>query len=146
MRAFFPFALLVGAGLAACSEPTVKRSEPAAAPAPAAVLGGIDLTQPIHALGTEPFWSLDITPSAITYTSPNGPPRTAANPGPVMQGTIATWTGTGDTPMTVTLIATECSDGMSDRTYPLTAQVEMGGTKLSGCADTQAAFDAAPPA
>ena len=36
--------------------------------------------------------------------------------------------------LNVVLIATECSDGMSDRTYPLTAKVEIGDDELTGCA------------
>ena len=43
----------------------------------------------------------------------------------------------------VMLTATECSDGMSDRTYPLTARVEIGGETLNGCAATAAALDRA---
>ena len=36
--------------------------------------------------------------------------------------------------LSVTLIETACSDGMSDRTYPLTARVEIGAEVLNGCA------------
>ena len=43
-------------------------------------------------------------------------------------------------PISVTLIATECSDGMSDRTYPLTALVEVGERTLTGCAASTAAI------
>ena len=41
------------------------------------------------------------------------------------------------------LIATECSDGMSDRTYPLTAKVEIGDETLTGCAAATAAIERA---
>ena len=36
--------------------------------------------------------------------------------------------------LVLTLIATECSDGMSDRVYPLTAKVEIGDDEVTGCA------------
>lgn len=42
--------------------------------------------------------------------------------------------------LNVTLIATECSDGMSDRTYPLTARVEIGADTLTGCAASVSAI------
>jgi len=42
----------------------------------------------------------------------------------------------------VTLIDTDGSGGMSDRLYPLTAKVGIGGETLSGCAISQAAIDA----
>lgn len=133
--------------LAACSEPASKK---AAAPAPAttqATLAGVDLAQPVSVLGTESFWGIQITPADITYTSPDAAPASGANPGPVVQGTTAAYKTTLDgKPLEVTLIATECSDGMSERTYPLTAIVKLGETRLNGCAISQAALTALPPA
>ena len=38
----------------------------------------------------------------------------------------------------VTLTAGPCSDGMSDREYPLKAKVELGDEKYIGCAATVA--------
>jgi uncharacterized membrane protein len=133
--------------LCACSEPA---SEPASAPAPAAVsalLAGVDLGEPVQALGTEPFWSVEITPAAVTYSSPDGPPIMAPNPGPTVQGTTAAYKATaGGQALEITLIATECSDGMSDRTYPLTAIVKLGDRTLNGCAASKAALAAMAPA
>lgn len=140
-------ACLALTALAACSEPASKMED---APPPAtttATLAGVDLAQPVSALGTEPFWGVQITPTTISYTSPDGPPLSGANPGPVVQGTTAAYTTTvGHRLLEVTLIATECSDGMSDRTYPLTAIVKLGDTRLNGCANAQAALAALPPA
>ncbi|CAN5143699.1 membrane protein [soil metagenome] len=141
-----PFAVLTLA-LAACSEPAPKDA-PAPAPAAApAMLADVDLAQPVSAVGTEPFWGIEITPETLTYTSPDGAPVTAPNPGADLQGTTATYTTTaGGQPLEITLIATECSDGMSDRTYPLTAIVKLGGRTLNGCAGSKAALAAEPPA
>ena len=44
----------------------------------------------------------------------------------------------------MTLIATECSDGMSDRVYPLTARVEIGDDTLTGCAASKSAIMVQP--
>lgn len=132
--------------MAACSQGTSEPgSAPAEAPAPV-VLGGIDLNQPMRALGTEPFWGLDITPQTLSWSGVDQPVQAAANPGPAVQGTTASYrteTSTG-TLLVLTLIATECSDGMSDRTYPLTARVELGEQSFNGCAATKAFLDAAP--
>jgi peptidoglycan/LPS O-acetylase OafA/YrhL/uncharacterized membrane protein len=102
--------------LAACSSP-----KDAAAPAPAEprALAGVDLDQPVRVLGTEPFWAVEITPQALTYSGVDRPEQTAANPGPVLQGGLASWTTktAAGAPLVVTLTATDCSDGMSDRTY-----------------------------
>ena len=133
--------------LSACSEPATPAPEPAPAPAPA-VLGGVDLGQPVRALGAEPFWSVEITPQTLHYTAvDNEAGVRAANPGPTVQGTTAVYAAAGPdgTALVVTLIATECSDGMSDRVYPLTARVELGAQTLNGCAGSTA-FIMSPPA
>ena len=147
MRPIAAAVILAFAALAACSEPASQpTSAPASGPAPA-VLAGVDLNQPIRALGTEPFWGISITASSIGYTALEGEPLLGPNPGPTLQGTTATYASTvGDQPIEITLIATECSDGMSDRTYPLTAMVKLGGETLNGCAGSRAALEAQPPA
>lgn len=127
--------------LSACSQG--EEPAPAApAPEPAPVLAGVNLGQPVRALGTEPFWSVDLTGSEMVYTTPEPPEQRAPQPKPVVQGTTATYeakTAAGAT-LSVTLVATECSDGMSDRIYPLTAMVRIGETSLNGCAASSAAI------
>lgn len=129
--------------LGACSQ---ARDEAAAPVAPEArTLAGVDLDQPIRVLGTEPFWAVEITPQVLTYSGVDRPEQTAANPGLMLQGTLASWTTTTEAGagLKVTLTATDCSDGMSDRTYPLAAQVEIGDETLTGCAAAVAAIERA---
>lgn len=133
-------AVLAVLALAACS-PADQPDLPDAPSEPAPVLGGVDLAKPVRALGTEPFWSVELTGTEMVYTSPEPPEQRAPQPNPVVQGTTATWeaeTAAG-TALNVTLVATECSDGMSDRTYPLTAMVKIGDLELTGCAASSAA-------
>ena len=125
--------------VAACNEaPATPEPAPApAAPAAPATLGGVDLGQPLRALGTEPFWGVDITATELVLTGVDRPELRIPHSGPVVQGTTAIFTGTEGAaggPLIVTLIDTDCSDGMSDRTYPLTARVERGAEQLNGCA------------
>ena len=137
----FTALVLAGLMLSACYDRA--EDEPKAAPPPqaAATLGGVDLGKPVRALGAEPFWSLEITRDAIVYTRMDQAPRRAPNHGATIQGTVATYSTS--TPyqeaLNVTLIATECSDGMSDRVYPLTAQVQFGADTLNGCAASASA-------
>jgi len=135
------FAALAVLALAACS-PADDPSPPSAPSEPAAVLGGVDLGRPVRALGTEPFWSVELTGTEMVYTSPDPPEQRARQPEPVVQGTTATYEGetAAGSAMRVTLIATECSDGMSDRIYPLTAIVKLGDLDLTGCAASTAAM------
>jgi len=125
---------LAGLSLSACYD----REEPKPAPQPqaAVTLGGVDLGQPVRALGTEPFWGVEITPDALIYTRVDQPSQRAPNHGATVQGTVATFASSTNLnkALNVVLIATECSDGMSDRTYPLTAKVEIGDDELTGCA------------
>ena len=131
--------------LMACSEPA-ETPPPGPAPAPAAVLGGVNLNEPLRAIGTEPFWGVEISGDSMVYSGVDRPEQRAAKPEPVIQGTTAVYTGTtaAGSVLVVTLIATECSDGMSDRVYPLTARVEIGEETLNGCAASVTFLNTAP--
>lgn len=157
MRAFILSALAVVA-LSACSPPAEAPKEPDPAPAPAPVLAGVDLTKPLRARGNEPFWAVELTGSELVYSGADRPEQRAPQNAPLVQGTMAVWestTGAGN-PIKVTLTGTDCSDGMSEVSYPLTAMVEISGEMLMGCAATVSALavtgesgravDAPPPA
>ena len=105
------------------------------------IVGGVDLASPSRALGTEPFWSVAITPQELVYSGVDRPEERFANPGARIDGDTAVITAEG---LTVTLKAATCSDGMSDRTYPLEAEVKVGAEVLKGCAESQATLDAGP--
>lgn len=146
MRAFVlvtPF--LAALTLAACEQqPTVDAGPPTPGapsdggdPAPASnMLGGVDLDGDVSVTGTEPFWGIQFTDGSVSYSGVDRPEQIAPRTAPVIQGAMATWTLTTDAgnELVVTLSETECSDGMSDRTYPLNAQVVIGEETLIGCA------------
>ncbi|MFN3930499.1 MAG: COG3650 family protein [Brevundimonas sp.] len=144
MRAFALTALALF-GLSACSPSAEAPAASEAAPEAAPVLAGVDLTAPLRALGTEPFWAVELTGSELVYSGVDRPEQRAPRSAPVIQGTMAIWeaTTTAGAPLSVTLTATECSDGMSDRTYPLTALVKVGEETLTGCAASVSAINAA---
>jgi uncharacterized membrane protein len=121
--------------LSACSAAEEAPPAPDAGPAPM-MLGELDLNQPFHALGTEPFWGIQVTRENIIYEGVDRAQQRTRNPGAVVQGTTATYTATTDqgNALEITLTATDCSDGMSDRVYPVTARVRLGEETLLGCA------------
>lgn len=148
MRAFIASALVLV--LAACSpaaEPAKAQAEPAAAAAAKSQLGAIDLTQPIRASGTEPFWTIDIADGVMTYrdmedfggdiTTPRTGPAT-----PVVTGGTAVYAVTlsdGKT-LTLTLTATECPD-IGEETRALTSSLAIpGGITQQACADARTAY------
>lgn len=105
------------------------------------IVGGVDLASPARALGTEPFWSVEIRPQELVLSGVDRPEVRFANPSARVDGETAVIAAEG---LTVTLKAATCSDGMSDRTYPLEAEVKVGAEVLKGCAESQAVLDAGP--
>lgn len=98
---------------------------PAPAPDPAVPAG-----QAWLALGTEPFWSLEITDSRITYHDAERRRVAEANPGARPNATGRRYVGER---MTVDITMQPCSDGMSDRRYAETVRLTVDGRMLTGC-------------
>ena len=144
MRLFTPAAVLASVvALSACSQGNEAPAAPGEAPAsPAPTLAKVNLSEPVRILGTEPFWGIELTGSELVYSGIDRPEQRAPQPQPVVQGNVATLQARSAEGMVfdVTLTATECSDGMSDRTYPLTALVKVGEETLMGCAAASSAF------
>lgn len=91
---------------------------------------------PIKAIGTEPFWAAKVEGRCVTYSTPEDQKGTRIwtkySPGP--GGGI--WAGTfQNRPFKlVTRVRPDCSDGMSDRTYPQEAILTVAGGERRGCA------------
>ena len=96
----------------------------------------MDISQPISALGTEPFWSVTVDGTKLVLKRPDAPDRTFTAPGASIQPGRATWVAKASdrAQLTLTIFASECSDGMSDRKYPWTAEVSLLNEALRGCA------------
>lgn len=122
--------------LCAC-QPQDPDGATAPPPADAPPIGSTaDYSRPITALGTEPFWSVRIDGTQLTLTRPDGPELVTTAPGAAISPGRASWTARsadGQT-LSVTLKASVCSDGMSDRSYPMTAEAALGAEILRGCA------------
>lgn len=135
---------IAGLGLlaAACSQ-QASGEKPASAQVTAS-LGSVALDKPLRALGTEPFWHVDITDAALTYKDMEEKTLTTGHKGAQVTGNVAVWEGEAESPkMVVTATATDCSDGMSDRIYPLSVKVEIDGRSLVGCAASLEALESA---
>ena len=88
-------------------------------------------------LGTEPFWNLAVTGDEGLWTTPENQPgarfavkRFAGNGGLGFSGEV------DGKPLTATLTPGQCSDGMSDRSFPFVATIALGGETLKGCGYT----------
>lgn len=87
--------------------------------------------------GTEPFWGGEAMGAKLTYTTPENPQGThiavsrfAGNNGLSLSGKL------GGQGFDMAVTQAPCSDGMSDRTYPFTVSLRIGGEERSGCAWT----------
>jgi uncharacterized membrane protein len=133
---------LTSAFVAACREGSAPPSEAAAETAagsgsPCTVQDGKTLRAPaVRALGTEPFWSAQVEGRCVTYSHPEDQKGTRVwtrfTPGPGG----GTWSGSlGGRGFELKIRPQRnCSDGMSDRRYPLAAELVVGGERRQGCA------------
>ena len=135
----FGFILLFGA----CRDKAPLPGDSTNLAAPIDTSAKVSTAEPLRALGTEPFWALDIdstglhfkTPADTTGTRfPPNAPRTVAG------DTLVWMAETGSSAINVHIWPARCSDGMSDRVYPWTAIVRVAGTEYHGCADRRRAI------
>ena len=134
---FAPFAATLAVlATAGCSEPTPGAIdvEPGAA-----AFSEISDDEMVTLLGTEPFWSMVIEGDQLTYSTPENMDgeviaveRFSGNNGMGYSGTLEAGA------LEIAVTPGQCSDGMSDRVFPFTATVTLGGETLFGCAHTDA--------
>ena len=87
------------------------------------------------ALGTEPFWSVEVTPGQLRYSTPEDIPGAAFAALRSENGAGITYTGTlKGQKAALRIAAGECSDGMSDTVYAYRATFTLAAQELRGCA------------
>ena len=92
---------------------------------------------PLRALGTEPFWGARIEGRCVTYSHPDDQQGTRVWTRYTPGDAGGTWTGAlGGRPFVLrTRPQPGCSDGMSDRRYPIAVTLTVGGEARVGCAE-----------
>lgn len=116
----------------------VPPAQPNAAGHPCQTQDSKTLTRRLKAIGTEPFWATEVDGRCVTYKTPEDQQGTRiwshVDTGP--QGFV--WNGAlngQEFQLTVKPAGPQgCSDGMSDRTYPLDASLRVEGETRKGCA------------
>ena len=118
------------------SQPGADRDEKPALPGGAddAAWSGIGPEEVLHFTGTEPFWGGEVGLGTLTWETPDNPggsqtpvERFAGRNGLGFSGTI------DGSPIEMAVSQAQCSDGMSDRTYPFAVTVRLGDETLRGC-------------
>lgn len=136
---------LARAFIAACTGGAAGTDEPprpnATAGVSACLMQGGERLQvaTLRAVGTEPFWGARIEGRCVTYSHPEDQAGTRVwtRYAPAPGG--GTWTGAldGQRFELRTRAAPGCSDGMSDRRYPIAVDLLVGGERRRGCAAPQ---------
>lgn len=126
--------LLTTAAAAATPAPDAPAALPIppALPIPEAVKGEL------YGAGTEPFWGIRISGTTMVLTTP-GPEHDEVKEfkteySTALGGNAHVWSSG---PLSVTVAGGECSDGMSDTTYPYSVEAVLIGDEtltLKGCA------------
>ena len=100
--------------------------------------------KPLRAIGTEPFWGAQIEGRCVTYSHPEYQRGTRIWTRYTAHGEGGTWTGAlGGRPFILrTRPQPGCSDGMSDRRYPLAVELTVNGEQRRGCAAEAAGISA----
>ena len=125
--------------LAACSQPQLAEAPVAASDPFLPVVEQEEAPAPIvkwHAIGTEPFWSVEATGGALVFKTPEDQTGTSLQGRrvPSLVGTVILGEGPdGEFHFGVTPGA--CSDGMSDREYSHHATFSYRGVDYKGCAN-----------
>ncbi|WP_435416953.1 hypothetical protein WAB17_08620 [Parerythrobacter aurantius] len=131
MRIVLPVILLL---VAACHNGETEGAVPGTSPQGFTAIAPDEV---ITVGGTEPFWGGTVDGETFLYTTPESMDGTAI--------AVARFTGQGGLGFSGTLggqrldlliTQGECSDGMSDRTYPFVATLKIGEDVRQGCAHT----------
>ena len=91
----------------------------------------------IRAIGTEPFWAAEVNGRCVTYSTPENQEGTRI--WTRFEGTAESgrWAGALDNKQFVMMTEPRrgCSDGMSDKSYPIAATLIVRGEERRGCAE-----------
>jgi uncharacterized membrane protein len=93
---------------------------------------------PLRLVGTEPFWGARIEGRCVTYSNPDDQKGTRVwTRYAVGSGGGGTWSGTlGGRAFQLSVRPKRgCSDGMSDKAYPLAAELKLGADRRTGCGE-----------
>lgn len=92
--------------------------------------------EPLRALGTEPFWGAEVEGRCVTYTTAEDQKGTRIWTRYTATADGGRWSGSlgGRRFELVTRKTAGCSDGMSDRKFPMAAELMVNGEQRKGCA------------
>lgn len=129
---------LVETFVAACSGSGSPQAPPVSDAGACRIQDGREIpANRLKAIGTEPFWGADINGRCVTYSTPEDQKGTRV--WTRFSGTAerGAWAGYLDNQRFTLRTRPDdgCSDGMSDRRYPIAVTLTVRGEERNGCAD-----------
>jgi uncharacterized membrane protein len=107
---------------------------------------GIGPDEVVHFSGTEPFWGGHVSGGTLLYTTPDFQDGESVPVTRVAGRNGLSFSGDLDgKPFVLAVSPGACSDGMSDRTYPYLATLQVRGELRQGCAWTEKQPFSGPP-
>lgn len=114
--------------------PTAPAQTPSAPPT-GQLSGPARLPDRMRALGTEPFWGVEIDGARLVYTTPEDQQGRTVDAVREDSAIASTWTAQLDGKrFELTIVPEKCSDGMSDTEYAFSARLRLAGGMHRGCA------------
>jgi uncharacterized membrane protein len=120
------------------SVPIQPAPAPAAPVSPCMIQGDTPLqVETLRAIGTEPFWAARVEGRCVTYSHPEDQQGTRIWTRYTAGQGGGTWAGAlGGKPFELrTRAEPGCSDGMSDKVYPIAVELLVHGERRQGCAE-----------
>lgn len=106
--------------------------------------GATSEREPYRAIGTEPFWSVEVRSGTMVFTdvsAPDAPVERRIERRHRAQGQVTYVAAPG---MQLWISSERCSDGMSDRIFPDRVIAMIDGRRLQGCGGKPLSGSAAP--
>lgn len=106
---------------------------------------GIAEEEVLRFTGTEPFWGGEVSGGRLTYATPENQQGTVIDVARFAGRNGVSFSGMlQGRAFVMAVTPAECSDGMSDRTYPFAVTLQLGSEQRQGCAWSQAQPFAGP--
>lgn len=119
--------------------PQSPKPAPQAQGHPCSIQDGEKVTQKLKAIGTEPFWAAEVEGRCVTYKTPEHQQGTRVWTKVMESEQQSVWDGAfrGKQFQLTVRPKADCSDGMSDKVYPLEAVLRVDGETRQGCAENR---------
>lgn len=133
----FLHAVVLALALTGCSGRSSSTDTQTAGAEDTQAYAGIGGGEVVHFTGTEPFWGGQVAGKTLTYSTAENQAGTTITVSRFAGRNGVSFSGfLGGQDFVMAVTPGQCSDGMSDRSYPFTVTLQVAGEQREGCAWT----------